>query len=94
MPALMRLERVSQRGLFCFGRSQKERVEPLLNVSQVSELLQCTPRQVFELSRNRSQVRGRNPLPCIKIHKKMLRFRRADVEQWLNDLTTSAIKTS
>ena len=39
-------------------------------------------------------MRGRNPLPCIKIHKKMLRFRRADVEQWLNDLTTSAIKTS
>ena len=65
-----------------------------MKASDVAALLQTSVRQVFELTRNRSQVRSRHPLPAIRIHKKMLRFRRADVEQWLNDLTTSAIKTS
>ena len=66
----------------------------ILTVEDLATWLKVSPRQIYELSRSRSLARGRHPLPSIKIHKKMLRFRRADVEQWLNDLTTSAIKTS
>jgi predicted DNA-binding transcriptional regulator AlpA len=57
--------------------------ENLLTAEDLAHWLQVSPRQVYELSRNRSQVRGRHPLPSIKIHKKMLRFKRSEVEQWL-----------
>jgi predicted DNA-binding transcriptional regulator AlpA len=56
----------------------------ILTAEDLATWLRVSPRQVYELSRNRSQVRGRHPLPSIKIHKKMLRFRRSDIEQWLN----------
>ena len=56
----------------------------LLTVEDLAQLLKVSPRAIYELSRNRSQVRGKHPLPAIRIHKKMLRFRRSDIEQWLN----------
>jgi predicted DNA-binding transcriptional regulator AlpA len=56
----------------------------LLTVEDLAAWLKVSPRQIYELSRSRSLERGRHPLPSIKIHKKMLRFRRSDVEQWLN----------
>jgi predicted DNA-binding transcriptional regulator AlpA len=56
----------------------------ILTVEDLSAWLKVTPRQIYELCRSRSQVRGRHPLPSIKIHKKMLRFRRSDIEAWLN----------
>ena len=58
--------------------------DPLLTAEDLAQWLRVSPRQVYELSRNRSQVRGRHPLPSIKIHKKMLRFRKSDIEQWLD----------
>ena len=61
-----------------------------MNVEDVAEFLKCTTRQVFELTRKRSQVRGRHPLPCIKIHRKMLRFRRSDVTEWLDNIAADS----
>ncbi len=55
----------------------------LLTVEDLAAWLKVSPRQIYELSRSRSLARGRHPLPSIKIHKKMLRFRRSDVEAWL-----------
>jgi predicted DNA-binding transcriptional regulator AlpA len=52
----------------------------ILTVEDLSAWLKVSPRQIYELCRSRSQVRGRHPLPSIKIHKKMLRFRRSDIE--------------
>lgn len=60
-------------------------VSEILTVEDLSAWLKVTPRQIYELCRSRSQVRGRHPLPSIKIHKKMLRFRRSDIEAWLNE---------
>ncbi len=58
--------------------------DPLLTAEDLAKWLRVTPRAIYELSRNRSQVRGKHPLPAIRIHKKMLRFRRSDIEAWLN----------
>jgi predicted DNA-binding transcriptional regulator AlpA len=60
-----------------------------MDAQDVAALLKTSVGAVFELTRNRSQVRGRHPLPCVKIHSKMLRFRRSDVEQWLNNIAQS-----
>ena len=56
----------------------------ILTVEDLATWLKVSPRQIYELSRSRSLARGRHPLPSIKIHKKMLRFRRSDIEAWLN----------
>jgi Helix-turn-helix domain len=57
-----------------------------MTATDVATLLQTSVRAVFEMTRNRSRVRSRNPLPAIRIHKKCLRFRRSDVEKWLADI--------
>jgi len=64
--------------------NQTPSVSEILTVEDLSAWLKVTPRQIYELCRSRSQVRGGHPLPSIKIHKKMLRFRRSDIEAWLN----------
>jgi predicted DNA-binding transcriptional regulator AlpA len=56
----------------------------ILTVEDLSAWLKVSPRAIYELSRSRSQARGKHPLPAIRIHKKMLRFRRSDIEAWLN----------
>jgi hypothetical protein len=61
-----------------------------MDAEDVAAMLKTSVRAVFEMTRNRSRVRARHPLPAIRIHKKMLRFRRSDVERWLNDLTSTA----
>jgi predicted DNA-binding transcriptional regulator AlpA len=55
----------------------------ILTVEDLAAWLKVSPRAIYELSRSRSQARGRHPLPAIRIHKKMLRFRRSDIEAWL-----------
>ncbi len=60
---------------------------------EVAAMLKITVPAVRELTRHRTQVRSRCPLPCLKLHKKAIRFDKAAVEQWLNDLATSTVKT-
>ena len=55
----------------------------LMTPEQVSEFLKVTPRAVYEMTRTRSQVRSRRPLPCIRLHKKCLRFDKEAVERWV-----------
>ena len=55
----------------------------ILTVEDLAAWLKVSPRAIYELSRSRSQARGKHPLPAIRIHKKMLRFRRSDIEAWL-----------
>jgi excisionase family DNA binding protein len=53
--------------------------EPILTAEQVSEILQLKPSTVYELTRRRNA----RPLP---VHKagKFLRFRRSEIERWLD----------
>jgi predicted DNA-binding transcriptional regulator AlpA len=55
-------------------------------VADVARHLKMSPRQVWELTRRRGQLRSDHPIPHIKIHRKALRFRKSDVQQWLATL--------
>jgi predicted DNA-binding transcriptional regulator AlpA len=63
--------------------------EQIWTVTEVANYLKMSPRQVWELTRRRGQEHSECPLPCFKIHSKCLRFRKSDVQQWLE---TSARK--
>lgn len=52
-------------------------------VADVARHLKMSTRQVWELTRRRGQLRSDHPIPHIKIHRKALRFRKSDVQQWL-----------
>jgi predicted DNA-binding transcriptional regulator AlpA len=66
-------------------------VEPLLlTPTEVCEMLQITLPALRELCRTRTRLRSPRPvLPCLKLHAKALRFRRSDVESWLNQIAES-----
>jgi excisionase family DNA binding protein len=53
--------------------------EPILTVEQAAEILQLQPATIYELTRRRNS----RPLP---VHKagKFLRFRRSEIEAWLD----------
>jgi excisionase family DNA binding protein len=53
--------------------------EPILTVEQAAEILQLKPSTIYELTRRRNA----RPLP---VHKagKFLRFRRSEIERWLD----------
>jgi hypothetical protein len=57
-------------------------MEPLLNLEQAGEILGLTRNQMFELTRERSQMRRRVRLPVVKIGKRCL-FRREALQQWI-----------
>jgi hypothetical protein len=61
----------------------------ILTKYQVAEILQITPDAVHELTRARSQARHDHPIPFIKVAGK-LRFRKPDVERWLDRLAGKA----
>lgn len=50
----------------------------LLDTNQVAERLQLSKRVVYEL------VQDGN-LPCIRVGKRVLRYREADIDQWLDE---------
>lgn len=57
-----------------------------------------TERQVYELTRRRSQERRDVPFPMFAIHSKALRVRRSDLMAWIDTLakrgrTTSGVKS-
>lgn len=61
-------------------------MEPLLTPQELASLLKISVAAVRELCRQRTQVRSRCPLPCLRLHKKAIRFRRSDVEAWLQKM--------
>ena|ERR1022692_4577239 len=64
--------------------------EQIWTVAEVAAYLKMSPRQVLELTRRRSQERCEHPLPYFKIHSKCLRFRKGDVQRWLETLARKA----
>jgi predicted DNA-binding transcriptional regulator AlpA len=57
----------------------------ILTVSDVAKLLKFSKGQVYDLTRSRAKVRQTRPIPVLRINGN-LRFRRSDIEQWLNGL--------
>jgi hypothetical protein len=61
----------------------------LLTPQEAAAFLKCKPGCIYELSRNRSQVRSRIPLPVIRLHKKMLRIEKQALIDWVNEVAKS-----
>lgn len=57
----------------------------ILTLDDVAAWLKMTRGQVYTLTRKRSQARMDVPFPVLKINGN-LRFRRADVETWLEKI--------
>jgi hypothetical protein len=62
----------------------------LMTPQETADFLRISVPALRELTRHRTQVRSRAPLPCLRLHKKAIRFDRAAVEKWLSDLSTTA----
>jgi predicted DNA-binding transcriptional regulator AlpA len=60
--------------------------DQILTMEQAANILQMTPRQVYELTRTRSQERMDIPFPAFSIHSKAKRIRRSDLLAWVEKL--------
>ena len=58
----------------------------ILTVSELAVWLKCSKRSVYELTRKRGQLGHDIPLPVLRLPCGM-RFRRADIEEWLQRCT-------
>jgi excisionase family DNA binding protein len=58
----------------------------LLTPEECAALLRVKPRAIYEMCRRRTQAKSPHPLPYLKLHGKALRFRRADIENWLTQI--------
>jgi len=65
---------------------KKNNVE-ILTAGEVASLLKISKRHVYELAKQRTKSGdGRDhPLPCVRLGKSV-RFRRSDVEAWIEKL--------
>lgn len=63
-------------------------IQEILTVNEVAALLKMSRGQVYEMTRNRARARNEHPLPCLRINGN-LRFRRADIDAWLDTLAES-----
>ncbi len=66
----------------------------ILTADEVAALLKISKRQVYELARERTQsgdVRS-HPLPALRIGKSV-RFRKSDVEEWIEKLIAKSLPT-
>jgi excisionase family DNA binding protein len=61
----------------------------ILTVEEVASLLKMSKRQIYEQTRQRGQVRQEHPIPTLRINGN-LRFRRSDIEAWLNRLAEAS----
>ena len=60
-------------------------MDEVLNVQEVAQLLKLEPSQIRELTRTRSQLRSKHPLPFCRVGR-VLRFRRSAIDSWLSQL--------
>lgn len=60
--------------------------DEILTMSEAAAILKMTERQVYELTRRRSQERHPHPFPAFNIHVKAKRVRRSDLMAWIDTL--------
>lgn len=60
----------------------------ILTIEQAAEILQMTPRQVYELCRRRTQVRSDFPFPAFSLHAKAKRVMKSDLMAWVHKMAT------
>ena len=57
----------------------------LLSISEAASLLGLTKEQLYQLTRERSRVRQAQPIPVVRLGKR-LAFRRESLERWIASL--------
>ena len=62
--------------------------DQILTMTEAAEILKMTERQVYELTRRRSQERMETPFPVFAIHCKALRVRKSDLMTWIENMAT------
>lgn len=60
-------------------------MEEILTMDEAAAKLKLTRGQLYELTRNRSRIRQRVPLPFIRLGKRRV-FRASSLETWLSQL--------
>jgi excisionase family DNA binding protein len=58
----------------------------LLTVEEAAAVLKISPRSVYEMTSSRGRARREHPLPVVRLNSKCLRFRREDLEAWVEKL--------
>jgi excisionase family DNA binding protein len=60
-------------------------------VDELAAFLKCSRRSIYELTRKRGQLGHEIPLPVLRLPCGM-RFRRSDVEQWIQRCVDAAVR--
>jgi hypothetical protein len=60
--------------------------DEVLTMEEAAAILKMKPRQVYELTRRRSQERHDIPFPAFSIHCKAKRIKRSDLMNWIDQL--------
>jgi excisionase family DNA binding protein len=58
----------------------------LLTIDECAALLKVGTRTIYEMCSARGRARSSHPLPVVRLNSKCLRFRRADIEAWVEQL--------
>ena len=58
----------------------------LLTVEEAAAVLKVSPRTIYEMTSCRGRARREHPLPVVRLNAKCLRFRREDIEAWVEKL--------
>lgn len=64
--------------------TEKDSGSDLMSVSDLAAMLQTDKSAVRRMTKSSAQRRSEHPLPFLKIHGKLLRFRRSDVLTWID----------
>jgi hypothetical protein len=60
--------------------------DQVLTIEEAAQFLKMTEKQVYELTRTRSQERMEHPFPAFSIHSKAKRVRKSDLMTWIDAL--------
>jgi len=58
--------------------------DQILTIKEAARFLKMKEKQVYELTRARSQERMEHPFPAFSIHSKAKRVRKADLVAWID----------
>ena len=78
-------------GGFFVVRGVEKGVMELLTPDETAQFLKVNVRSVYEMSRHRSQVRSKHPIPVIRLHGKCLRFSKEALENWVNQIAKTSM---
>lgn len=57
----------------------------ILTIEELAQFLKMSRGQIYSMTRQRAKVRQDHPLPVLRLNGN-IRFRRSDVERWLDEL--------